>query len=293
MEPESFRLNLNNLAQNLRNVTWLLQKQKAVLPSFLDWYKPWQDSVAEDSIMRWVVRSRNRIVKESDLELLSLASVRVSLDWANEFAMSWSMPPRYRTRDILIRLLSTQDIPRTGMMTIERRWIDRALPDSELLDACAYAYNRIAQVIALAHANAEVERCDLPGRVPPCVNSELVDEPSCMYEWDENRRLNINLDTRTEVGEYLELIPSAPADEVGDRYGESKVTSAKRPITLVFRSTCWSPFDADGRGTTLDGDWRRTAATRVESPQCPFHHGTRRYATTARAGWSIICPLVA
>jgi hypothetical protein len=224
MEPESFRLNLNNLAQNLRNVTWLLQKQKATFPNFSDWYKPWQDSVAEDPIMRWVVKSRNRIVKESDLELLSLASVQVSLDWANEFAMSWSMPPRYRTRDILIRLLSTQDIPQTGMLTIERRWIDRVLPDSELLDACAYAYNRIMQVIALAHAEAEVERCDLPDRAPPCVDSELVGEPSCMHEWDENRRLNINLDTRTEVSEHLELIPLISEDEVEDRYGESKVT---------------------------------------------------------------------
>jgi hypothetical protein len=224
MEPESFRLNLNNLAQNLRNVTWLLQKQKADLPDFAEWYKAWQDSVAEDPIMRWVVRSRNRIVKESDLELLSRANVQVSLDWANELTMSWTMPPRYRTREILIRLLSTQDIPRIGVLTIERRWVDRLLPDMELLDACAYAYEKIMDVIALAHAAVQISRCSLPGRAQDCVNSELTGQCPCMHERDENRRLNVNLGTREEISEHLELVPSLSSEQLGDRYGEIQVT---------------------------------------------------------------------
>jgi hypothetical protein len=98
MEPEAFRLNLNSLIQGLRSLTWLLQKQKATLPDFPEWYAEWQELARQDSIMTWIVRSRNRIVKEADLELLSRASVYVSLDWLNEMSMSWSMPPRYTTR---------------------------------------------------------------------------------------------------------------------------------------------------------------------------------------------------
>ena len=223
MEPEAFRLNLNNLIQSLRNVTWLLQKQKANLPDFADWYGGWQESVAEDPIMQWIVRSRNRIVKESDLELLSRANIWVSLDWANEIAMSWTMPPRYTTREILIRLLSTQDIPPVGILTIERRWVDRMLPEFELLDACAQAYRNIARVIAIAHVKTQTQRCNLPRRILPCVNSTLTTRPECMYKWDENRRLHINLETRGEITEHLEIIPGSHTDSEA-RYGEMKLT---------------------------------------------------------------------
>ena len=71
MEPQGFRLNLNALIQALRNVTFMLQKQKANLPDFIEWYPAWQESVKGDEVMSWVVRARNRIVKEADLELNS------------------------------------------------------------------------------------------------------------------------------------------------------------------------------------------------------------------------------
>ncbi|MFJ2781268.1 hypothetical protein [Kitasatospora sp. NPDC087315] len=37
-DPHEFRLTMNSLVQNLRNVTWLLQKQKAQLVGFDEWY---------------------------------------------------------------------------------------------------------------------------------------------------------------------------------------------------------------------------------------------------------------
>jgi hypothetical protein len=223
MEPEAFRLNLNSLIQNLRNVTWLLQKQKASLPDFSDWYGVWQAFVGQDSIMRWIVKSRNRIVKEADLDLLSRAGVYVSLDWANEINMTWTMPPRDTTRQILIRLLSTQKIPPVGVLTVERRWVDRLLPEHELLDACAHAYEHTAMIIAEAHGRTGVARCDLPSRKVPCVSSALVVRPTCMLRGDETRRLHINLETRTEIEEYVEIVPGTARD-AEERYGEVKFT---------------------------------------------------------------------
>lgn len=223
MEPEAFRLNLNSLIQGLRSVTWLLQKQKATLPDFPEWYAEWQELARQDSIMTWIVRSRNRIVKEADLELLSRASVYVSLDWLNEMSMSWSMPPRYTTRQILIRLLSTQRIPRVGVLTVERRWVDRLLPEHELLDACAHAYQFTARVIATAHVSKGVDRCDLPARTSPCVTSEIKRRLLCMHEIDEVRKLHVNLETGTEIGEYLRPVPGS-AQEARQRYGENSLT---------------------------------------------------------------------
>ncbi len=244
MEPEAFRLNLNNLIQNLRNVTWLLQKQKANLPNFAQWYGAWRESVAQDSIMTWIVRSRNRIVKESDLELLSSASIWVSLDWANEFSIQWTMPPRYTTREILIRLMSTQDIPPIGILTIERRWIDRLLPKFELLEACAYAYENTAHIVATAHAETRTPRCDLPSRSIRCVSSRLASRLPCMHGWDENRRLHINLETRGEIAERLETIPRDT--RARERYGETKLTGDA--IELVPQIV-----EVNKRMLTLDG----------------------------------------
>ena len=99
MNPDGFRLNLNALIQALRNVTWLLQKQRHDLPDFETWYSDWRQSVSDDAVSKWLVRSRNRIVKESDLELLSTAKVRISLDWLHESESSWVMPPRFNTRN--------------------------------------------------------------------------------------------------------------------------------------------------------------------------------------------------
>jgi hypothetical protein len=223
MEPEAFRLNLNSLIQGLRSVTWLLQKQKATLPDFSEWYADWQELARQETIMAWIVRSRNRIVKEADLELLSQASVYISLDWLNEMSMSWNMPPRYTTRQILIRLLSTQDVPPVGVLTVERRWVDRLLPEHELLDACAHAYELTARVIAIAHAKNGVDRCSLPSRKLPCVTSGLRARLLCMHELDETRRLHINLETRAEVAEYVRATPGN-SEKAVKRYGENPLT---------------------------------------------------------------------
>src|ERR1017187_1424241 len=222
MDPEGFRQHPNNLIQNLRNVTWLLQKQKAQLPDFNTWYQQWRDSISNDPAMKWLVAARNRIVKESDLELLSRADMRISLDWLNEVAASWTMPPRYTTREILIRLLSSQNIPPIGMLTSERRWIERHLPNYELLDALAHVYGLIASVIATAHCKAGVTKCDLPSR-EFCVTSSLASlSLNCMQQWDGNRRLHINLHNRVELSEQMEIVPDDPViDAVArERYGD-------------------------------------------------------------------------
>ena len=218
MEPEPFRMSLNNLLQNLRNVTWLLQKQKADLPSFETWYQQWRESVKDDPIMKWVVASRNRIVKEADLDLLSRANIRLSLDWLNEFAATWSMPPRYTTRQILIRLLSTQQIPSIGILTIQRQWFDTKLPDYELLDALTYGYERTASVIKVAHQQTNVTRCDLPLR-PSCSVPSLTRSMACMLKRTEARQLSINLENRAEITEHAHLVSYEPA-AAAERYGE-------------------------------------------------------------------------
>jgi hypothetical protein len=44
-----------------------------------------------------------------------------------------------------------------------------------------------------------------------------------MHEWDENRLLHINLETRAEIAEYVEILPDDSA-AARERYGELKLT---------------------------------------------------------------------
>ncbi len=223
MSPDGFRMNLNALIQGLRNVTFLLQKQRQSLPDFEDWYKAWTQSASEDPVMRWSVNSRNRIVKESDLELLSTAKVRLSLDWLHEREDTWEMPARFDTRNILMRLMSNGSLlPPMGTLTIERRWIDKNLPEWELLDATAHVYDRLTKLLATAHERMAVPKCGLPDQARECVTADLRQEPSaCMSFRDASRLFHIDLPSRTEFTEKYHIIEYDKdlAEHGHERYG--------------------------------------------------------------------------
>ncbi|MFY1593086.1 hypothetical protein [Micromonospora sp. WMMD737] len=222
MDPEGFRLNLNSLIQNLRNVTWLLQKQKSNLPDFQEWYGAWQDSVKADPAMGWVVKARNRIVKEADLEIHSEARVRISYDWTHEYEKTFRFPPRFTTRQILRTILTQNALRPEGTISIDRRWVDRMLPDWELLDATSRAYSRIAHVIGTAHSKAGVDTCNLPTREPSCVDSHTGTRAICMDPVDQNRALHVDLKSGYEIAEIRVPIGITTEEQVRgavEKYG--------------------------------------------------------------------------
>lgn len=222
MVPDGFRMHFNGLAQNLRSVSWLVQKQKAKLPEFGSWYGHWQETATKDDVMKWLVRSRNRIVKEDDLEIRSTAKVRYSLDWLHEHEYSWDMPPRLNTRSILVRILSSGRVPPFGILTIERKWSERLLPEWELLHAMAHVYGQLVRLVMIAHVKAGVEQCDLAPRERPCVTAELRGARlGCMESKREGRVLHIDLSDRSEyVEDYRDVrFSEEERHQAGVRYG--------------------------------------------------------------------------
>lgn len=197
-DPDGFRLALNSLVQSLRNVTWVLQKQKSDLPGFDTWYPAWQKSVAEVPAMRWVIKARNRIVHEADLELHSRAFVRVEVDWLNTSESTYDVPPRWGPVEIAMMLdrKGATAIP-TGeaSISVQRRWVDRLLPEHELLDACATAYEHLRQVLLTAHSEAGVDECNMASRAPECVDADLRDPFDC--NWFEGDLRTLHLDAAT------------------------------------------------------------------------------------------------
>jgi len=224
MEPETFRLNLNSLIQGLRNVTFLLQSQKRDLPSFEDWYGAWQRAVKDDLVMRWAVSARNRIVKQSDLEMHSTALVRLSFDWLNEVEEVVEVPPHYTTYRTISGLLSAIPDLTEGVVTIERRWVDVELPSRELLEATRYAYGCLARVVQRAHGAAGATACDLATRKPECVGPGLNESPQCMAQFDDDRRLHVDLATMTQLTEELERLDAVPREVTDAKYGPMRAS---------------------------------------------------------------------
>ncbi|NHC44552.1 hypothetical protein [Motilibacter aurantiacus] len=234
MTPDDFRLQLNNLIQNLRNVSWLVQKQKSSFPDF-GWYNAWVEAIADDALMRWVKKSRNRIVKEADLELLSQAKASLILDWLNEVVVTLDVPPRRTTQEILA-LLRTRWNGMPGVLTVERQWIDKALPGIELLRATAHAYGQCAHLLAAAHVNSGATSCNVAGRTRECVTGGVPDggSPDCMLNVPGSRRLHVALATGTELEESHVRI-SAESKPTEDPYGALDIRGdAIRSLPAVF-----------------------------------------------------------
>jgi hypothetical protein len=91
-EPDGFRLAVQNAIQTLRTVTFILQRHKAIIPNFTQWYGniekkqhgEWQERLHADPLMSWMVEARNRIEKRGDLEAHSLVRAEIIASYLDE-----------------------------------------------------------------------------------------------------------------------------------------------------------------------------------------------------------------
>jgi len=154
-EPYEFRLNLNSFLQEARNVTFILQKNKKNIADFGNWYGAWQDRLRKDPVLLWAKESRNRITKEGDLDTESYNLVSFITDWTDEmtrqFEAKASVPSTVLVRHALAQLQS-ELISEESLFCIERRWVDKNLPDQELLDATSHVLIILSELLEDAHA---------------------------------------------------------------------------------------------------------------------------------------------
>lgn len=178
-DPYAFRSALNASIQAIRNVTWVLQKRKSALGGFADWYGPWQEVMRADPRMKWLQRSRNRVVKEGDLETLSSLRVHVVIDYygaADEvvealrgditpdgsLTRDFTFPPHVSVNEALERLAASS-IPKRllaeSTVTFTRAWRDRDQPEVELLEVLAHCYGLCSRIVSDAHGQFDSVQC--------------------------------------------------------------------------------------------------------------------------------------
>ncbi|MBR0565100.1 hypothetical protein J5J83_03085 [Azoarcus sp. L1K30] len=148
-EPELFRMNTNQFLQTARTVTFIIQKHKAEIHGFEQWYKSnVVDAWASDELMSWAKDSRNAIEKEGDLDMYSSLSASLFFSYIEEDDLT--IPCGHeeligagvkRLTRLARRVLPTA-VSDGAVVKVERRWVANSLPEWELLHALTYIYVR-------------------------------------------------------------------------------------------------------------------------------------------------------
>jgi hypothetical protein len=152
--PDLFVPRLNALLQAARSVTWVLQKEMSRDEDFDAWYGSWQERMRGDERMRWLVEARNKIEKQGDLEMHSVAKVRLVANAWTGPTVEFGVPPHIGPTEIAMatELKSLpSEVRESGLLEVERRWVVPEQPDYEVLDLVAHCYGVLAQLLVEAH----------------------------------------------------------------------------------------------------------------------------------------------
>ena len=76
-DPGAFRVAIQSAIQTMRSVTFILQKNKAIIPDFDRWYGEWQKTLGADPLMVWMRDARNTIEKAGDLDAHSFVRAEI------------------------------------------------------------------------------------------------------------------------------------------------------------------------------------------------------------------------
>jgi hypothetical protein len=235
--PTRFLIALQGCITTSRTVTFILQSNKAQFPDFDTWYAPYQEKWSKDPIMTWARDARNAIEKRGDLETLSQVKSRIvasylggpETDWLSQdlfsspIAMLSKVPSRFR------------DIPQVrehGTLVIERRWIDKKLPEMEVLDALTHVYLEFVDLLIDLHHQMGLELPKLlSSRVPPSMRPLVMD-----------RAVYISIKDGTNVGfRFHHLEQKVDTRALRKRYGRdanweklSSVGTFKELCDVVF-----------------------------------------------------------
>lgn len=150
-----FLIHLNSSIQEIRNITFLLQSNKWLYEKFDEWYWKKQEEMKLDLKLRWVVDSRNKIVKQEDLEVYSIAKINL-VNWDNYNLPVIELPPRMSNDELKnlfywiasfkwLKILS--DSIYAPLLIIERFWIDKDFKDEEIIFILNYSFQYFKKLI--------------------------------------------------------------------------------------------------------------------------------------------------
>ncbi|MDQ8758322.1 hypothetical protein RCO27_19000 [Sphingosinicella sp. LHD-64] len=150
-DPDRFQLALQNCITTSRTVTFILQSNKAAMTGFDEWYAEHVKRWSADPIMSWARDARNSIEKRGDLETYSQVRATIIASYVGNPESAWLKQSLFATPQHIYRGVPKKymvpHVIENGTLLIERRWVDSALPDMEILEALAHVYGQLADTI--------------------------------------------------------------------------------------------------------------------------------------------------
>jgi hypothetical protein len=212
-DPVRFRINLNAAIQALRNVTFVLQKEKHLIPNFDKWYEGWRQRLRNDRALNWLHQARNVIVKEGDLETDSIAIVTL-INWLDFPVAKLKVPPfasavqiaKIIERKNILKL--PEKIREEAVLVVERKWVASELPDEELLDVLARVYGFFSEMISEAHqlCGSDMLTFDREKGTVVSVTTHMSGRLPCMIVTMDIRRSYFHLKEHVPLKSDLEFV---------------------------------------------------------------------------------------
>jgi len=236
-EPEEFCIKVNSAIQSLRNVTFILQSEKAKIKNFDKWYSVWQEKMRNDHIMKWLCEARNRIVKQGDLETKSIAKVSI-VTYENVKVLELSFSPFSKIEEIANGIMKfglvkiPPEIENDAILSFERKWIVNELPDMELLTIIAYGYSFLSRLLGEVHEKLgyKIDHCEFNRNKQNFSNNRILLEMTTtekyrthniVYSSGDVKKVNsLNFNERIEDGKggiKIEIIK-----KLQKKYGDAK-----------------------------------------------------------------------
>ena len=218
-DPDDFVLALNQLLVTLRQVTFMVQKQRATIPDFERWYEKWRQRMQDDPLMVWLRDARNHVEKKGDLDLASTAKVTVIASWLETPYREFEVPPLMGP-DEIAETVPVKGLPSRlrdeGIIQVERRWVSRDLPDHELTEVCAHGYGVLSTFLADAHQRLGFRMRTFSGETHAGQHhrtEHLGGRLPCMLLTAEMRTAHLHLSSGRLVSIKSREVPFDPADE--------------------------------------------------------------------------------
>ena len=232
---KEFVSSLNATIQSLRNITFILQSYKSVIPDFDTWYEDKQTEMKNDSYLRWAHLSRNTVVKESNLKLKSETTVGL-LNWEDHPVEIIEVDPLTKSATIKKSVLSDKKLSeivkelREPIVRISRCWIADNMPQEEILFVLAFCYRYFKDLISEAYLKIGLTANDL-AKIEK--DSEILDE----HTYFENARtIYLDLKDGKILHQDSTLINTDDKDlrkKVKKRYGDKQPKHKKKGDKLL------------------------------------------------------------
>ncbi len=243
-DPDAFRANLNATIEALRNVTFVLQNEKAAFAQFDEWYGPWQARLKADVAAKWLHDARTTVVHQGELESHSTAEVRL-VTWRDKVVARLRVPVQTppslilqdpQVHDLLEKYQATSGEAKDAAIAIERRWSTESLGDLEVLEALAKVYGLLSDVVLDAHVHLKQCEC-----IP--AEHEHPDFRSVYHRTGTLECMAAGAGTRTQVFKLSTGDELSPAETGWSTSLDEREAVRRYGIDKTFSVTAWEKLD--------------------------------------------------